>query len=46
MLPVLHLDHMYYDPPLELVSLHLHRTAVSMIASDHLPLVGDFEVTH
>jgi endonuclease/exonuclease/phosphatase family metal-dependent hydrolase len=45
-LPVLHLDHMYYDSPLQLLSLRLHRTAVAMAASDHLPLVGEFEVTH
>ena len=44
--PFLHLDHMYYDSPLHLRCLRLHRTAVSLVASDHLPLVGDFEVTH
>lgn len=41
-IPFLHLDHIYYDEPLQLVKMHLHRTPASLIASDHLPLVGDF----
>ncbi len=41
-IPFLHLDHIYYDEPLQLVNMHLHRTPASLIASDHLPLVGDF----
>ena len=41
-LPVLHLDHIYYDGPLELEKLTLHRTKKSLVASDHLPLVADF----
>ncbi len=46
LVPFLHLDHIYYDAPLHLSCLRLHRTAVSLVASDHLPLIGDFEVTH
>jgi endonuclease/exonuclease/phosphatase family metal-dependent hydrolase len=42
-LPILHLDHIYYDGPLELETLTLHRTKTSLMASDHLPLVADFE---
>jgi len=42
MLPVLHLDHMYYDPELKLEALALHRSPTAMVASDHLPLVGEF----
>ena len=42
-MPVLHLDHIYYDGPLELLKLTLHRTRKSLMASDHLPLVADFE---
>jgi endonuclease/exonuclease/phosphatase family metal-dependent hydrolase len=41
-LPVLHLDHIYYDGPLELEGVILHRTRKSLMASDHLPLVADF----
>ena len=43
-LPLLHLDHIYYDEGLELRRLTLHRTRTSLVASDHLPLVADFEV--
>jgi len=41
-LPFLHLDHIYYDPVLRLEKLCLHRTGRSLVASDHLPLVGEF----
>lgn len=43
-LPLLHLDHIYYDDVLELQSLTLHRSRTALIASDHLPLVADFNV--
>lgn len=42
LLPLLHLDHIYYDPQLELKKLALHRSRLALIASDHLPLVADF----
>ncbi len=41
-LPFLHLDHIYYDPILHLEHLTLHRTRKALVASDHLPLIGDF----
>jgi endonuclease/exonuclease/phosphatase family metal-dependent hydrolase len=41
--PFMHLDHVYYDPDLRLVRLGLHRNRLSLIASDHLPLVADFD---
>jgi endonuclease/exonuclease/phosphatase family metal-dependent hydrolase len=41
-LPFLHLDHIYYDPELKLEKLTLCRTRKALLASDHLPLVGDF----
>jgi endonuclease/exonuclease/phosphatase family metal-dependent hydrolase len=41
-LPFLHLDHIYYDPTLRLERLALHRTRKALVASDHLPLLGDF----
>jgi endonuclease/exonuclease/phosphatase family metal-dependent hydrolase len=43
-LPFLHLDHIYYDPALSLDRIKVHRTRLSLLASDHLPLVGDFQV--
>jgi endonuclease/exonuclease/phosphatase family metal-dependent hydrolase len=42
LLPLLHLDHIYYDPALALERIKLHRSGLSLVASDHLPLVGDF----
>lgn len=42
-MPVMHLDHIYYDGPLELKTLSLHRSRKALVASDHLPLVADFE---
>jgi endonuclease/exonuclease/phosphatase family metal-dependent hydrolase len=44
LLPFLHLDHIYYDDGLELRGLVLPRTPIALVASDHLPLVADFEV--
>jgi endonuclease/exonuclease/phosphatase family metal-dependent hydrolase len=44
LLPVLSLDHIYYDEGLELTGLRLHRTPTALLASDHLPLVADFRV--
>ncbi len=41
--PVLHLDHIYYDPSLELERLTLHRSPLALLASDHLPLAADFQ---
>lgn len=43
-IPVLELDHIYYDAALELTAFRVVRTKLSLIASDHLPLVGDFRL--
>jgi len=43
-LPILHLDHIYYDGPLELRTVTLHRSRKSLMASDHLPLVAGLRV--
>lgn len=43
-LPFLHLDHIYYDPALTLHRTKVHRTRLSLLASDHLPLIGDFRL--
>lgn len=42
MLPLMTLDHCYFEPPLELRATRLWRTAKALIASDHLPLVAEF----
>jgi endonuclease/exonuclease/phosphatase family metal-dependent hydrolase len=43
-LPVLRLDHIYYDPALTLKRVKVHRSRLSLLASDHLPLFGDFSL--
>ena len=43
-LPLAHVDHIYHDPVLELLNVRIHRTPLSLIASDHLPVVADFRV--
>jgi endonuclease/exonuclease/phosphatase family metal-dependent hydrolase len=41
--PLLHLDHIYYSR-LEIVHIELPRTRLSLVASDHLPLVADIRI--
>lgn len=40
--PFMHLDHIYYDDCFQLREMHLERTRLSLIASDHLPLIATF----
>lgn len=42
--PVLHLDHIYFDGDVEVEHVELPRTRLSLIASDHLPLVAELSV--
>lgn len=42
LLPLLHLDHIYFERPLHVEKAELVRTRLSKIASDHLPLVATF----
>jgi len=42
LLPLLHLDHIYFERPLQVEKAELIRTNLSKIASDHLPLVATF----
>ena len=42
--PILHLDHIYYDGPLEIVHIEVLRTRLSLVASDHLPLIADIRI--
>jgi endonuclease/exonuclease/phosphatase family metal-dependent hydrolase len=41
-LPLLTLDHLYYEQPLELEKTRLCRTRRALLASDHLPLIAEF----
>jgi endonuclease/exonuclease/phosphatase family metal-dependent hydrolase len=42
--PILHLDHIYYAGHVEIVGIALPRTRLSLVASDHLPLVADVRI--
>ncbi len=42
-LPMMRLDRIYVDAGVRPVSIHPHRTELSRVASDHLPLVLRFE---
>jgi endonuclease/exonuclease/phosphatase family metal-dependent hydrolase len=41
-LPLMHLDHVYFERPLHIEKAELVRTRLSKVASDHLPLVATF----
>jgi endonuclease/exonuclease/phosphatase family metal-dependent hydrolase len=43
-LPIMHLDHMYFDGHLALEEFLLHRSRMALVASDHLPLVAEFRL--
>jgi endonuclease/exonuclease/phosphatase family metal-dependent hydrolase len=43
-LPLLSLDHIYYDHHFQVEHAHFHTTRLSLMASDHLPLVADLLV--
>jgi endonuclease/exonuclease/phosphatase family metal-dependent hydrolase len=42
--PILHLDHIYYDGPLDIVHIEVFRNRLSLVASDHLPLIADIRI--
>jgi len=42
--PILHLDHIYYSGRVEVIAVRLPRTRLSLVASDHLPLVADIRL--
>ena len=42
-LPIVHLDHIYFDDEFTLVNAFVHRSKTALLASDHLPIVADFE---
>jgi len=42
--PFLHLDHIYYAGDVDVRRITLPRTRLSLVASDHLPLVADIRV--
>lgn len=42
-LPVFHLDHIYFDKNFRLTDAFLHKSKTALVASDHLPIVAEFE---
>lgn len=42
--PLLHLDHIYYNSALTLKRVTVHRTRLALAASDHLPIVAEFNL--
>jgi endonuclease/exonuclease/phosphatase family metal-dependent hydrolase len=43
-LPMLHLDHIYYRGRVDVTRVELCRTRTALIASDHLPLVAELKI--
>jgi endonuclease/exonuclease/phosphatase family metal-dependent hydrolase len=43
-LPLLHLDHIFFEGAIEVKHVHLPKTRETLIASDHLPLVADLRI--
>lgn len=43
-LPLVHLDNVYFDESFRLRNATLHRSRTALIASDHLPIVAEFEI--
>ena len=41
-MPLLHLDHIYFDSSFDLEAAVIHRSRTAMVASDHLPIFADF----
>lgn len=42
--PVLHLDHIYYEGEVEVLKVSMPRDRMTLMASDHLPLVADLKI--
>jgi endonuclease/exonuclease/phosphatase family metal-dependent hydrolase len=44
LLPLLHLDHIYYEGEVEIAGVEIPRTRRSLLASDHLPFLAELKV--
>lgn len=42
-MPLVHMDHIYFDNGFRLVGAEVYKTRKSLLASDHLPIVAQFE---
>ncbi len=43
-LPLVHLDNVYFDESFKLRNANLHRSRTALIASDHLPILAEFDL--
>ncbi len=43
-LPLVHLDNVYFDESFRLRNATLHRSRTALIASDHLPILAEFDL--
>jgi len=43
-LPLVHLDHIYFDDSIKLRKAFIHRSRTALVASDHLPIVAEFDI--
>lgn len=44
MLPIFHLDHLYYSGHVEIISVYVPRRWQALIASDHLPMLAELQI--
>jgi endonuclease/exonuclease/phosphatase family metal-dependent hydrolase len=44
LLPLLHLDHIYYEGEVDITGVEIPRTRKSLMASDHLPFLAELRV--
>jgi endonuclease/exonuclease/phosphatase family metal-dependent hydrolase len=42
--PILHLDHIYYDGDIDILHIEVLRNRLTLVASDHLPLIADIRI--
>jgi endonuclease/exonuclease/phosphatase family metal-dependent hydrolase len=45
LLPIFHLDHLYYSGNVEITNIFIPRGLRALIASDHLPLMAELQIT-
>lgn len=45
LMPLFHLDHIYFDASLQVEAAQLHRSPTALIASDHAPIFAEFSFT-
>lgn len=43
-IPLVHLDHIYFDDAFKLIGASLYKSKRALVASDHLPIVAEFEI--